>query len=81
MTTATATYNGWKNRQTWNVALWIQNNEGLYRAAIAHKGDYRSLAGDFKAAGIRETPDGVNYLDEAIDTFSLDAMLRDLRND
>ena len=23
-------YNGWKNYETWNVALWIDNEEGSY---------------------------------------------------
>lgn len=29
---ADPSYNGWKNWQTWNVALWLGNDEGLYRA-------------------------------------------------
>lgn len=26
-------YNGYKNHASWNVALWIENDEGLYRLA------------------------------------------------
>lgn len=26
------TYNGWKNYRTWNVALWLNNDEYLYNA-------------------------------------------------
>lgn len=25
------TYNGWPNYETWNVALWFDNDEALYR--------------------------------------------------
>lgn len=31
MTTATQTYNGWTNYETWNAKLWMDNDEGSYR--------------------------------------------------
>lgn len=27
-------YQGWKNWETWNLALWLGNDEGLYHACI-----------------------------------------------
>lgn len=30
-------YNGWKNWETWNVALWCDNEEGIYRARMECK--------------------------------------------
>ena len=28
-------YNGWKNYETWNVNLWLDNDEPMYRDVVA----------------------------------------------
>ncbi len=33
--TTAKTYNGWANYETWNVSLWMQNNQFLYNTAVA----------------------------------------------
>ena len=82
----TTTYNGWKNRQTWNVALWIGNDEPLYRSACEYVKRCRaakrrvtystfcrsaSLAGD-------KTPDGISWNGSKLDYRALSAMLNEL---
>ena len=34
------TYNGYENRETWAVALWLNNDEGLYRETLGRTGRY-----------------------------------------
>lgn len=70
------TYNGWKNRQTWNVALWIGNDEGLYRLAKGCK----SYADFLTRSGLRgeRTPDGISYSGSRLDYKELGDMIREL---
>jgi hypothetical protein len=73
-----STYNGWKNRQTWNVALWMQNDETLYHTARAC-GSYQEFVDQLREAGVLETPDAVSYNDSGLDTAALDDLIRESR--
>lgn len=77
------TYNGWKNRQTWNAALWIGNDEGLYRAACDFMSRYSGRApyGCFiRSMGMEHerTPDGIGWYSNAISFSEMNAMMREL---
>ena len=61
-------YNGHKNWNHWNVALWLFNDEGLYRLMVDTVEQARTL--DEAASGLLEyllewgdsvTPDGAPY--------------------
>lgn len=60
-------YNGHKNWNHWNVSLWINNDEGLYRMARENVRTHRRAAAaknmldDLRTSGITHTPDGAPY--------------------
>ena len=73
----TATYNGWANYETWNVALWIQNDEGLYNVAKQCR-NYQELVDLLYDCGSKETRDGVKWDDSKIDGLAVNEMMQDL---
>jgi hypothetical protein len=67
------TYNGWKNYETWNVILWLDNDEGFY-SLVQEFGNrtYEDFVYDFLLEHTTETPDGVKWLDRKLDWEALD---------
>ncbi len=59
-------YNGWKNYETWNVNLWIQNDESLSSIAFESE-SYKDFVDTMRELGSLETPDRVAWNDSGID--------------
>lgn len=85
-------YQGWKNYQTWNVSLWINNDEGLYHMANSCRRaryPYKTFVSDLKEMAYEsasdsiyyQTPDGVLWNDPTLDIDALDELIKDLNGD
>ena len=67
-------YNGWANYETWNVALWINNDPGFYSVAAEAEeiGDFIDYV---MANGHDATPDGVDWDGPELDYEALDELI------
>ena len=59
-------YNGYKNYETWNVVLWISNDEGLYNISRGCA-NYDEFVDTMRDLDSLETPDNVAWNDSGID--------------
>ena len=84
---ADTTYNGWKNYETWNVALWLTNDQCLYGAMTQFaryspwldSSPYRMLRRELEVGAFHftRTPDGVALNDPCLDIDALDGVVRE----
>ena len=67
-------YNGWENYETWNVALWIQNDESLYHLAM-EAGNYEDFVDALEAVSFnaKSTPDGVSFRDPKVNVIQINS--------
>ena len=81
------TFNGWANYETWNASLYINNDEPMYRLAVAYVEQARRFGQAIKFDSLipaleynfgQMTPDGVRWMDGRIDTDEMDEMLAEL---
>lgn len=82
-------YNGWTNYETWNVALWIQNDEFLYntaKACVEYCGEnetpfekfVRCMMEGMIGRHLMQTPDGVKWDSACINDRQINEMMSDL---
>lgn len=71
--------NGWKNYETWNVALWLGNDRSL--ADLVNnfgKGvTYKFFATHYLYNICAGTPDGINWLNCSLDHDALNEFLQE----
>ena len=73
----TKTYNGRANWETWNVALWVQNDYALYEVAKEAE-EYGDIADYMVSNGMTHTPDGAEVDGPELDYEALDDMVAEL---
>ena len=80
------TYEGWKNYETWNVALWINNEFPLYTSASKFMQSYKGRAPysewiRFMGYENAETADEIKWMSKKLCRTELNQMMRELVND
>ena len=75
-------YNGYKNYETWNVALWIANDYPTYSASLGYKTypqPYLSFRNALRKGMLKctTTGDGISLWDSNLDVEAIDGQMRE----
>jgi hypothetical protein len=62
-------YNGWSDWTTWNCALWIGGDEGLYNIARGCE-DWFDFILEMQEFGMDKTPDGAKWTEADYDEMT-----------
>ena len=76
-------YNGWKNKATWSVSLWLNNTESYYFAAVEFMKDYKGITPYrtfMRSCGLQgqRTDDGILWVSQILDFEALNTMMWEL---
>ena len=77
------TYNGYRNYNTWNIALWISNDYNLYNLAVEFMENFKGQAPykkfvEFLGLEDEKTPDNAKFIDRSLSYRELNTFMRDL---
>jgi len=84
-----STYNGWTNYETWNVALWIDNDHYNYQIArMPSSKTYKDFVNNMKKPcysrrGVEhdyrnKTGDGISWTDSKLNIKELDEAIKEI---
>jgi hypothetical protein len=73
--TTNTTFNGYKNYETWNVSLWMMNDEDNYDLVKACSSYDQYM--NAKSYESTTTPDGVKWNDSTLDYTALDELVHE----
>ena len=77
------TYNGWSNRETWNVVLWMMNDQCFYYTAkqaarVDLLNPYQFFVDEMRDMNCQYTPDCVSWTDDNINQCEVNEALAEL---
>lgn len=78
------TYNGWTNYQTWNVALWIENQRFLYTTAVNFMKNYTGTSPykdyiKYMHLSNQKTLDDVKWNDSTLNHIELNQLMNEFK--